>query len=143
MDPLAAQCELRASWSEALSRPRRRTTASSGRRPHARHPAGHVVKIQLLYFAGCPHVDGAREDLRSAMAACAVTDVAVEEVDVEAVTTPPALREWGSPTVLIDGADVAGEGPSGLSCRLYSGVSGTPPRHLIEGRIRQATRGSR
>jgi hypothetical protein len=31
------------------------------------------MKIQLLYFVGCPHVDETRRALLSALAACAVT----------------------------------------------------------------------
>lgn len=101
------------------------------------------MKIQLLYFVGCPHVDEARRALLSALAACAVTDAAVEELDVEAPTTPPELRGWGSPTILIDGVDLAGERvPTGLACRLYPGgkPSGVPPRQLIEDRLRQTER---
>ena len=84
----------------------------------ARLPSG-VMKVQLLYFDGCPHVAEARHVLRAALAACALPEVAVEELDVEAPTTPTELRGWGSPTILVNGADVAGEkAPSGRSCRL-------------------------
>jgi mercuric ion transport protein len=99
------------------------------------------VKVQLLYFRGCPHVDEARQVLRAALAACGLADVAVEELDVEAATTPTDFRHWGSPTILVNGADVAGEeAPSGVSCRLYSGgqLSGVPPRPLVERRLQEA-----
>ena len=92
-------------------------------------------------FPGCPHADEARKVLRAALRACALMDVAVEEVDVEAATTPPELRGWGSPTILVNGADVGGEkGPSGLSCRVYPGgePSGVPPQRLIERSVRNA-----
>ena len=45
----------------------------------------------------------------------------VQEIDVTAADTPEHLRGWGSPTILIDGVDVAGGRPSGSSCRLYPG----------------------
>jgi hypothetical protein len=83
----------------------------------------------------------ARRVLRAALGACALSDVAVEELDVEAPTTPTELRDWGSPTILVNGADVAGEEvPSGRSCRLYAGGerAGVPPRALIERRLREA-----
>jgi hypothetical protein len=99
------------------------------------------MKVQLLYFRGCPHVEEARHVLRRALAASALVDVRVEELDVDAPTTPTELREWGSPTILVNGADVAGEeAPSGRSCRLYSGgeLPGVPPRRLIEKRLRDA-----
>ena len=98
------------------------------------------MKVQLFYFAGCPHVDEARRVLRSAPAACGAGDLTVEEIDVEASTAPRQLRSWGSPRILVDGTDVAGaDFPMGLSCRLYpGGTSGIPPRELTESRLRQA-----
>jgi hypothetical protein len=99
------------------------------------------MQVQLLYFEGCPHVAKARHVLHAALAACALPEVAVEELDVEAPTTPAELRDWGSPTILVNGADVAGEeAPSGRSCRLYAGgeSAGVPQRALIERKLREA-----
>src|SRR5436305_1335841 len=49
-------------------------------------------------------------------------DVAVEEIDVEDTAAPTWARGWGSPTILVDGQDVAGQQPSESSaCRLYAG----------------------
>ena len=102
------------------------------------------MKVQLLYFAGCPHVDEARDVLRSALAACGAGDLTVEEVDVQACTTPQQLRSWGSPTILVDGTDLAGaDGPTGLGCRLYprgTSVAGVPSEELICATLRQAMR---
>ena len=96
------------------------------------------MRVQLLYFRGCPHVDEARQVLRAALTACAISDVTVEELDVEAPSTPPELRRWGSPTILVNGVDLLGEQPgTGQSCRLYPG-GGIPPRQLIEHRLRAA-----
>ena len=100
-----------------------------------------TVKVQLLYFQGCPHVEEARRVLRSALVACGLGDLAVEEVDVEAAITPAELRGWGSPTILLNGVDVGGEeAPTGLGCRLYWGGerSGVPPRRVIERGLQQA-----
>lgn len=111
---------------------------------HVSSGGSAVVKVQLLYFRGCPNVEEARRALRSALADSALGHVVVEEVDVEAATTPPELRAWGSPTILVNGVDVGGEkGPSGLSCRLYSGGerSGVPPRRLMERCLREALEG--
>ena len=99
------------------------------------------MKVQLLYFPGCPHVDATRRELRAALEAAGMGDVLVEEVDVEAPTTPPQLKGWGSPTILLDGVDLAGDqGPSGLSCRLYEadGLAGVPSKKSIEERLRNA-----
>lgn len=77
------------------------------------------MKIQLLYFAGCPNLEPARAALREAMLAEQI-DQAVEEVDVESAAAPESVRGWGSPTILIDGEDVAGAArTTGSSCRLY------------------------
>ena len=65
------------------------------------------LKIQLLYFEGCPNVDAARAAVREALAIDAV-DAIVEEIDVEAPAAPAWARGWGSPTILVVGEDVAG-----------------------------------
>jgi mercuric ion transport protein len=88
--------------------------------------------VQLLYFPGCPHLDAARAVLRRVIDEVNA-GVDVIEVDVTAAGTPVELRSWGSPTILIDGQDVAGGAPSGRSCRLYAGSDnpGVPPVHLL------------
>ena len=97
------------------------------------------MKIQLLYFPECPNVDAAREALRHALAAEQL-GADVEEIDVEAPAAPEWARGWGSPTILIDGEDVAGQQPSGSSCcRLYA--DGAPSVELIRARI-AAVRGA-
>jgi mercuric ion transport protein len=95
------------------------------------------VLVQLLYFPGCPHLDAARRALHDALSS-AKEATEVVEVDVTAPDTPADLRSWGSPTILVDGRDVAGESPSGSSCRLYRGpqLAGVPSRHLIEAALR-------
>jgi mercuric ion transport protein len=99
------------------------------------------MKVQLLFFVGCPHVDETRRALRAALEATGAGNLVVEELDVEAATTPPHLRGWGSPTILINGADIGGEArPTGMSCRLYPGGTppGVPPREKIEGELLRA-----
>ncbi len=92
------------------------------------------MKVQLLSFPGCPNADAARQALRRALAAAELPP-GIEEVDVTAPGTPAELRDWGSPTILVDGRDVAGSGPTGPSCRLYDdakgGTRGVPPDEMI------------
>jgi hypothetical protein len=91
------------------------------------------MKVQLLSFPGCPNAAGAREALRRSLAKAGLPP-AFEEVDVTAPDTPEHLRQWGSPTILVDGRDVAGEAPMGPSCRIYragGGERGVPPDALI------------
>lgn len=99
------------------------------------------MKVQLLYAAGCPHVGAARTALRDALAA-AQLDAPIDELDVDDPATPAALRRWGSPTILIDGVDVAGQGPQdGSTCRLYPG--GAPSVAAIRDRIAAVSAGAR
>jgi mercuric ion transport protein len=91
------------------------------------------MKIQLLHFQGCPNVDAARAALHAALASEKL-DAAIEEIDVEDEAAPEWARGWGSPTILIDGEDVAGEQPSSsCACRLYAG--GAPSVEVIRTRI--------
>lgn len=97
------------------------------------------MKIQLVYFAGCPNLEAARQVLRDSLCACGLPPV-FGEVDVSDDGAPSDLRDWGSPTILVDGRDVAGGQQSGVSCRLYDGPDGrgAPPRALIEQALRTA-----
>ncbi|KAB2911534.1 MAG: hypothetical protein F9K40_00625 [Kofleriaceae bacterium] len=96
------------------------------------------MKIQLLYFEGCPNLEPARAALRDAMAAEKV-DQAVEEIDVESPDAPESLRGWGSPTILVDGKDITGAArATGSSCRLYA--SGAPSVDEIRARLAAARR---
>jgi mercuric ion transport protein len=78
------------------------------------------MRIQLLWFPGCPNVDAARSALREAMARAGI-EAPVEEIDITAPSAPAELRGWGSPTILVDGADVTGEAGTAQAscCRVY------------------------
>ncbi len=96
------------------------------------------MKIQLLYFQGCPNLEPARAALRDALAAERI-DAPVDEIDVEAPDAPDWARGWGSPTILIDDQEVTGATRStGAACRLYKG--GAPAVDLIRARIAVARR---
>lgn len=85
--------------------------------------------VELLFFAGCPHVEAARAQLRRAFELRGETPT-WREVDVSAPDAPAHAQGWGSPTVLVDGRDVLGAAPTaGLGCRLYPGSErpGAPP----------------
>lgn len=95
------------------------------------------MKIQLLWFPGCPNVEAARVALRDAMARIGVADT-IEEIDVSAPSAPPQLRNWGSPTILIEGTDVGGQlAAEASSCRLYDGAR-VPSADAIERALRPA-----
>lgn len=99
------------------------------------------MKIQLLYFSGCPNLDATRAALSRALAATGV-HAFVEEVDVTAPGTPEEFCGWGSPTVLIEGQDLGVEEESNDSaCRLYPSagrLSGVPSDALLISALRRA-----
>lgn len=100
------------------------------------------MRIQLLFFPGCPNVRPAEDALQRALEAAGLP-TSFEKLDVCAATTPAALREWGSPTILVDGVDVGGErSPMGAACRLYRRkglpTAGSPPEDMIREALERA-----
>lgn len=101
-------------------------------RPETRE--GRMRKIDLIYFDGCPNVEDARANLRAAVdAEGGLGDW--EEWALEDSATPERFRGYGSPTVLVDGADVTGVGKTGaaMSCR----ADGAPSVQTIRGALRR------
>ncbi len=89
--------------------------------------------IELVFFDGCPNVDLARDNLRSALQ-WEGNDTTWTEWDLFADSTPKHLRQHGSPTILIDGRDVT-DNPAGggdTACRL----DGVPSAALIMGKLK-------
>ncbi len=96
------------------------------------------MKLQLLYFEGCPNLAPAREALRDALAAERI-EVGIDEIDVEAPDAPEWARGWGSPTILVDGKDLTGAARStAAACRLYK--DGAPSVDEIRARLTAARR---
>jgi len=100
------------------------------------------MRIQLVTFAGCPNAPAARSALERVLAEAGVLD-GIEEVDASAPETVEHLRDWGSPTILIDGEDVDGQSaPTGPGCRLYRDeagrMHGSPPDVLLSAAVRRA-----
>jgi hypothetical protein len=90
--------------------------------------------IELVFFEGCPNVDSARDNLRSALQS-AGEDPTWTEWDLGVDSTPKHLTSHGSPTVLIDGRDVTGDsdGATALACR----ADGVPSTALILEKLRE------
>jgi mercuric ion transport protein len=102
------------------------------------------VSVQLLAFPGCPHAEGARASLRRVLVSVGLPPD-FEEIDVSQEGCPETLRRWGSPTILVNGQDVAGAGSAdGGTCRLYStpsGLSGVPPEAAIRAALTRSLQG--
>ena len=76
--------------------------------------------IQFLSFDGCPLADAAHTELKQALQICGMRASLYEAVDVLDPLTPASLANWGSPTILVNGEDVAGHTRGdGVSCRIY------------------------
>jgi len=95
-----------------------------------------MAKVELIYDADCPNVTAARTALEQACGALGLPPewTEWERSDPKA---PGYAARLGSPTVLVDGQDVAGPGGSGdgKCCRVYTGpdgqVLGAPPVESI------------
>jgi hypothetical protein len=87
------------------------------------------VKVELLWWEGCPSTAKALEELKAALAEQGLDPDGVEVREVTSGEQAERERFFGSPTIRIDGRDVqpAGEGePVGLSCRVYRLRDGRP-----------------
>jgi hypothetical protein len=104
------------------------------------------MKIELLYFDGCPSYAELLPRLRELLAGEGIE----KEVELRRVETPEeAERErfLGSPTVRIDGEDVDLSAKDrhdfGLQCRLYRSEESLvrmPPEHWIRAALGRAGR---
>ncbi len=121
----------------------------------ARDPAGQRCgkrggsskKVEVLYVAECPSHPAAvklvRDVLNSEGVAAEIREVLVRD---DSMATDLAFS--GSPTIRINGRDVAGESPQAkafaLSCRLYPGSAeiGLPPVEMVRRAIVEAREGN-
>ena len=82
------------------------------------------MTVEVVYDSDCPNIQATRENL---LRAFSEADVPARwtEWDRASDETPARVRSFGSPTVLIDGRDVADQEPTGASCcRLYPSANG-------------------
>lgn len=97
--------------------------------------------VDLVYDPGCPNVASARANLMRAFAESGVA-ARWHEHRIGDPTTPARVRGFGSPTILIDGRDVAGDVPCAEACcRLYGGGRAPSVATIIEA-LRAATAAS-
>ncbi len=94
------------------------------------------MKVEVLYVADCPSHPAAVQLVRDVLA-CEGVSAEICEVLVADNHMAKALLFRGSPTIRVDGQDVAGESTQsadcGVSCRLYPGSNqiGLPPAEWI------------
>jgi hypothetical protein len=104
------------------------------------------MKIEVLYVAECPSHPAAVKLVRDVLGATGVA-ADIREVLVTDDKMANELRFEGSPTIRINGCDVAGETATAkefaLSCRLYSGSEeiALPPAELVRRAVIEAREG--
>ncbi len=63
------------------------------------------VKVQLLYFDGCPNVEQARQNLRTALSRAGF-DPVWEEIDLRSESAPAEWRGFPSPTIMVGSKEI-------------------------------------
>ena len=92
--------------------------------------------VELIYDADCPNAAATRSRLIKAFAQTGVS-ARWQEWERSSSDTPEYARAYGSPTILVDGKDIAGVAPNAgtRACRVYSdgqgSLSRTPPVETI------------
>ncbi len=103
------------------------------------------MKIEFLWFDGCPTHEMARRLLSDAMEELGI-DVPIDEIQVETEGRAEAMQFQGSPSIRVDGSDVdpipVEDAPYGLACRMYmtpDGAQGWPAKETIRAALAAAS----
>jgi hypothetical protein len=80
------------------------------------------VKVELLWWEGCPSTERALDAVREALTELGLDETLVSMREIQTDEDAQDARFLGSPTILIDGEDIvpaAADEHIGLSCRVY------------------------
>jgi hypothetical protein len=107
-----------------------------------RFPYWRSMKIDLLYFDGCPSWKDALVNLKAALAAEGL-EADIQLVNVADDEEASRLKFLGSPSFQINGVDFCPEERQSynLSCRVYpspQGMNGAPTIELLREKLRPA-----
>jgi hypothetical protein len=104
------------------------------------------MRIEVLYFDGCPNHEALLPRLRALLASEAITT----NIDLRRIADDDAAqheRFLGSPTVRVNGRDVEPDADRrtdyGMKCRLYrttAGLSGQPQEEWLQAALSHAAR---
>ncbi|MBW8015732.1 MAG: hypothetical protein FVQ82_06060 [Planctomycetes bacterium] len=106
-----------------------------------------MINVELIFDSDCPNVELAREAIKQALTQAGL-DEKWREWDRADVKSPEYVQSYGSPTILVDRKDIAGESTedSCRSCRVYKDengrLGGIPPVKLIGVAIEKAKQAS-
>lgn len=90
-----------------------------------------MLAVDFIYDDDCPNAEAARSNLRTALVEVGLP-ASWSEHRIGDPAVPERARGYGSPTILVDGRDVAGVEPSAEQCcRVYVGAGGVPPVEFI------------
>jgi hypothetical protein len=97
------------------------------------------MKIEILYFEGCPNYLPTVDRLRTVLAREGLRADLIE-IEVKNNCAAKDLTFFGSPTIRINGLDIEASSrhvsESGLACRCYPG--GLPSEEMIRAAVREA-----
>src|SRR5579864_352147 len=97
------------------------------------------MRIEVLYFAGCPNYLPAVGRLRAVLAAEGLRAELIE-IEVKDDTAAKAMKFFGSPTIRVNGLDIEASSrhmsEAGFACRCYAG--GLPSEEMIRAAVREA-----
>ena len=93
------------------------------------------MKIELLYFEGCPSYRVAEDWLREVLAETNMSDP-IRMIEIKTEADAQRWKFPGSPTIRFDGVDPFEHGESGygLECRVYltpDGLRGWPTKNML------------
>ncbi len=96
---------------------------------------GKQVKIEFLYFEGCPHFPPALALLKDLLRQ-KDAEYSIEMTRVDSEQYARKIRFSGSPSIRINGKDIDETGATdyGIKCRIYrgnDGPTGIPPEALL------------
>ena len=87
------------------------------------------IRVELIYDAGCPNVAATRSLLIQAFTKTGGS-ARWHEWERSDQDVPAYVKEYGSPTILVDGKDISGVKPGAgdASCRVYQSEAGCTSR---------------
>ena len=107
------------------------------------------IKVELVYDSDCPNVEATRRRLERALQGAGLPEIKWREWDRAFPESPAYVRAHGSPTILVNGRDVASS-PSanqGDCCRIYAEeggrLVGIPATETIVSALRKARDGGK
>lgn len=97
------------------------------------------MKIEVLYFEGCPNHKPAVARLLSVVREQGIA-ATVAEVEIRDAETARTARFLGSPSIRVNGVDIDPDSRTatgaGFACRFYAG--GLPSEDMIRAALREA-----